>query len=212
MRIRVLVGGCVVLAAGVGGCGTGSGAAGVGQSVGSQRATTTPATSAPVPPEGGIWTRVDAAGIAFRRPGSWRSFPDPFGTPPGPAFVVEVVTTQPENPCSTVTHPDGSGAAGCRWKLAPGAVEVMWTLQAQPRAMPATSSLIAGRRAVRTTGPATGECRAAGGARQLHVILGGTGRRAGVVELVVDACLAAPGVPAAESQVNAMLDSLTPRT
>ena len=149
-------------------------------------------------------------GIAFAHPTSWHSFPEPLGVLPGPRWVVDVLTSGSQNPCSVTTDPDGSGSAGCPWRLEHDGVEVMWLLQAQPLSMPATTTVIAGRAAVRTSGPATGECRGAGGSRQVEVVLGGTRNRRDRVALTVQACLAGSGATVAESQVNAMLSTLVP--
>jgi hypothetical protein len=200
----VLLGGCAVLIA-VSGCGGGSD---VGGSVHSGTPALGTATSRVT--AGEVWTRLDIPGIAFRRPESWHSFPDPLGILPGPQWVIDVLTTQAAKPCSISTNRDGSGSAGCDWRLAPGGVEVMWSLQAQPTVMPETSTVIAGRKAIRTAGPASGDCRATGGTLESRVVLSGTADRRGVVELVVHACLANPGAASAETQVNTMLDTLVP--
>jgi hypothetical protein len=203
LRSGALLGGCAVLGT-VSGC---AGGATVG--AGTQRRTapssvgTTAAASA-----ARVWTRLDTAGIAFLGPKSWRSFPDPLGILPGPVWVTDVLTTQAGNPCWNSTHRDGSASMGCNWHVDPGGVEVMWSLQAQPTGMPATATVMAGRRAVRTAGPAEGDCRAAGGTRQVHMVLSGTADRRDVVAFVVDACLADPGADRAEQQLDMMLESL----
>ncbi len=165
------------------------------------------AAAAPI----GVWTRLTIPGVGFRRPASWRSNPLPHGVTPGPRLLVDILTTDPGDACRTATRRDVVTAIRCPPGLAPGGVLVTWWFQAQPARMPATTTTVAGRRAVRDDGPATGQCRASGGVRQMRVTLGGTAERRDTVDLVLEACLADPGAATAASQVEEMLASLSVR-